>query len=67
MLNTNPPIIPWTINHQGAAKWRIKVFETVSIRSNSSSMNSISKYVILPGVLMITILPPNPDTITDGC
>jgi hypothetical protein len=30
-------------------------------------MNSISKYVILPGVLMITILPPNLDTITDGC
>jgi hypothetical protein len=30
-------------------------------------MNSISKYVILPGILMISILPPNSDAITDGC
>ena len=67
MLITSPATIPLTISHQGAEKWRLSVCETVSIRSYSSPMNSISKYVILPGVLMITILPPNPDAITDVC
>ena len=66
MLNTSPATIPLTISHQGAAKWRMNVCETVSIRSYSSPMNIINKYVILPGVLMITMLPPNPDAITDG-
>ena len=66
MLNNSPATIPLTINHQGAAKWRMNVCETISIRSYSSPTNSISKYVILPGVLMITMLPPNLDAITDG-
>ena len=67
MLITSPATIPLTISHQGAAKWRMNICETVSIRSYSSPMNSNIKYVILPGVLMINILPPNLDAITEGC